>query len=136
MTGGVQKGGKVYGCGTPGGARALFGDKINSSRSSLRSTATLQPDVASAERIHTLEQQLEYQKRKTDEMSNIMKVMMNKLGLNPSILGGLQDASSSGVDGGHGDGEEILHEDGNNDDDLDDIIPTNNTKHSIDNFRP
>ncbi|KAJ7959735.1 Transposon protein, putative, CACTA, En/Spm sub-class [Quillaja saponaria] len=35
VTGGVQKGGKVYGCGTPGAARALFGDKINSSRSSL-----------------------------------------------------------------------------------------------------
>ncbi|KAJ7948852.1 hypothetical protein O6P43_029277 [Quillaja saponaria] len=125
VTGGVQKGGKVYGCGTPGAARALFGDKINSSLSSLRSTATLQPDVASAERIHTLEQQLEYQKRKTDEMSNIMKVMMDKLGLDPSILGGLQDVSSSGVDGdvgGHGDGEEILHEDGNNDDDLDDIM--------------
>ncbi|KAJ7975668.1 Imidazole glycerol phosphate synthase subunit HisF [Quillaja saponaria] len=125
VTGGVQKGGKVYGCGTPGAARALFGDKINSSRSSLRSTATSQPDVASAERIHTLEQQLEYQKRKTDEMSNIMKVMMDKLGLDPSILEGLQDVSSSGVDGdvgGHGDGEEILHEDGNNDDDLDDIM--------------
>ncbi|KAJ7946999.1 Transposon, En/Spm-like protein [Quillaja saponaria] len=90
VTGGVQKGGKVYGCGTPGAARALFGDKINSSRSSLRSTVTSQPDVASAERIHTLEQQLEYQKRKTDEMSNIMKVMMDKLGLDPSILGGLQ----------------------------------------------
>ncbi|KAJ7969072.1 Transposase, Ptta/En/Spm [Quillaja saponaria] len=97
VTGGVQKGGKVYGCGTPGAARALFGDKINSSRSSLRSTATSQPDVASAERIHTLEQQLEYQKRKTDEMSNIMKVMMDKLGLDPSILGGLQLKNNTNI---------------------------------------
>ncbi|KAJ7959908.1 Transposase, Ptta/En/Spm, plant [Quillaja saponaria] len=90
VTGGVKKGGKVYGCGNAGAAQVLFGDRVSSSLTLTGSSTTSYHDSNTTQQIIELKLELETQKResnkKIEEMSKMMNLLMQKLGVNPSTM--------------------------------------------------
>ncbi|KAJ7957700.1 hypothetical protein O6P43_023967 [Quillaja saponaria] len=107
-TGGVKKGGKIYGCRKDGSAKVLFGDRASTSGRSTSSTATSWREYEMAHEIDSLKNELSTTKseltQKVDEMKNLVNLLVAKLGVDTSILmpssSGNVGASSSSRHGG------------------------------------